>query len=105
MTDKDWINLEKAGWTVIWGGLTFCHDSYYKGAPNTCKNGDCDGHPICKNAKQADKKRFLGAMAQQAHKNFDSVETAIEEWEEITGQCASDEGCSCCGQPHYFEED
>ncbi len=49
--------------------------------------------------------RWLGALATSAvRKNIRSVKCAIAEWEDITGQDASDEGCHCCGQPHYFSE-
>jgi len=33
------------------------------------------------------------------------MDEAIEEFEQITGQNAYDEGCECCGQPHYFSEE
>lgn len=46
--------------------------------------------------------RWLGALAKKAHKDFPSVKDAILEWEKITKQTASDEGCNCCGAPHTF---
>jgi hypothetical protein len=49
--------------------------------------------------------RHLGAVATEATKEFTSVDEAIQEWEEIVGQDASEQGCYCCGQPHYFQED
>jgi hypothetical protein len=49
-------------------------------------------------------KRFLGALATTATKEFASRDEAITEWERITGQDAWDGGCSCCGNPHDFEE-
>lgn len=48
------------------------------------------------------KERWLGALAKSASKDFDSVGAAIREFEEVTGQQASDEGCNCCGAPHSF---
>ena len=30
------------------------------------------------------------------------MRAAVEEFERVTGQDASDEGCNCCGQPHNF---
>jgi hypothetical protein len=31
-----------------------------------------------------------------------SLEDAVTEWEKITGMDAAEEGCNCCGRPHYF---
>lgn len=79
LTDEDWHALEEAGWEVAWrkdmGGYT-----------------DEDG-------------RWLGALATEATRDGLSYNEAIREWESITRQCADDEGCPCCGQPHYFYED
>jgi hypothetical protein len=49
--------------------------------------------------------RFLGALASNAHKIVGSkaeASEAIEEWELLTGESVADQGCNCCGQPHYF---
>jgi hypothetical protein len=48
--------------------------------------------------------RFLGALATSASKSDVSLRDAIEEWETVTGECASALGCSCCGTPHDFTE-
>lgn len=32
------------------------------------------------------------------------LKAAIAEFDEVTSQSSSDEGCSCCGHPHYFYE-
>jgi hypothetical protein len=48
------------------------------------------------------KERWLGALAKRASKDFDNVGDAIREFEKVTGQKASDEGCPCCGAPHSF---
>ena len=37
-----------------------------------------------------------------AEKEFQSIKDAIIDFEHITGQNADDEGCVCCGPPHYF---
>jgi len=29
---------------------------------------------------------------------------AVDEWTKLTGACATDLGCPCCGPPHQFEE-
>lgn len=78
LKDDDWFNLEKAGWTIKW----------YKNEVNSW-----GGYPSG---------RFLDALASEAYKEFDSIESAISEWESITGENAEDQGCSCCGQPHNF---
>ena len=44
--------------------------------------------------------RWLGALASRAEKDFPSLKEAIMEFEKVTGQQASDEGCNCCGPPH-----
>lgn len=45
---------------------------------------------------------WLGAMATQATIECDSLEDAIKSFESITGQYASEIGCTCCGPPHNF---
>lgn len=45
---------------------------------------------------------WLGALARRASKDFETVGDAIREFEKVTGQEASDEGCNCCGAPHSF---
>lgn len=80
LSDKDWKRLEKAGWKVEW----------YR-----------DNPPFGDTAS-LHKGRFLGALASRATREAKSLQEAIEEWEEITGQDPNDEGCSCCGNPHNF---
>ena len=74
--DDDWRKLAQAGWEVKW-----------------CKD---QGHRYGE--------RFLGALATSAVRYGLTLEEAVNEWEDITGQYASAEGCSCCGQPHSFWE-
>jgi hypothetical protein len=38
-------------------------------------------------------------------KDFETFSEAIEEWEELTGEDASAEGCDCCGPPYSFSSD
>jgi hypothetical protein len=80
LTDENWKALEDAGWDVKW-------------AANRTKSSilsvDEDG-------------RWLGALATEASKEFDSADEGISEWESITGQRNADEGCNCCGPPHNF---
>lgn len=84
LDDKDWKALEDAGWTVEWE-----RDNPFRKQVNGL---DADGE------------RFLGALATRAHKAFHSLNEGIAEWERITGEWSEDEGCECCGQPHYFYE-
>lgn len=79
LDDKDWFALELAGWRVHWVALR----------PDTIPGMDANG-------------RWLGALATKATKDFPSEEMCIEEWQTITGQNPNDEGCHCCGPPHYF---
>lgn len=110
--DKDWKALEKAGWYVIWGEKMFCHSrfSFSEGEwKDICKTDKCPGHRKFDSFKKADKNRWLGAVAKEATKEFsgktknDAILSAINEFEKLTGQSLSDEGCNCCGAPHTFE--
>lgn len=51
------------------------------------------------------KEKWLGALATSASKDFPTVAEAIREFESVTAQDASDEGCNCCGPPHSFSWD
>jgi len=48
------------------------------------------------------KEKGHSALAMNASKDFPDMDSAIREWEEVTGQDASDQGCECCGPPHSF---
>ena len=84
LTDKNWLDLEAAGWKVRW------------------IRDDTSGH-YAREGASAD--RWLGALATSATREGLSLEDAIEEWERVTGACYGDEGCSCCGRPHDFWEE
>lgn len=47
---------------------------------------------------------WLGAPAKVATKDFECEADAVGEWQDITKQNADEEGCNCCGQPHWFSE-
>lgn len=79
LKDRDWAALEAAGWSVEW-----------------CAN-DPD-----KSFLDSDGKRWLGTLAKEATKEFETPGDAMREFEKITGQEVSDEGCNCCGPPHSF---
>lgn len=49
--------------------------------------------------------RWMGALATEASVERATMKEAIEEFERITGQDASAEGCNCCGAPHSFSSD
>lgn len=80
LKDEDWRALEAAGWTVDW---------YAKREGMVLGGPDKEG-------------RWLGGLAAGASKDFPSMRDAILEFERITNQTASDEGCNCCGPPHSF---
>lgn len=84
LTDKNWMDLEEAGWAVDW----YADKTSWGGKPY--KEG-----------------RFLDALASGATREGLTLDQAVEEWESVTGQRAADAGCSCCGHPHsfYFEGD
>ncbi len=46
---------------------------------------------------------FLGAKAKTAYRLGLTLEEAISEWSKIVGMDPYEEGCSCCGQPHWFD--
>lgn len=78
LTDDHWKALEAAGWKVEW--VANEKDRLFV----------------------SDNGRFLGALATEASKEFESPEEGMREFERITGQDVMDEGCNCCGAPHCF---
>ena len=109
LKDKDWAALDAAGWRVEWTGT---RPIYKKVAGKEVMQIDDEGLPIMgpqssgalrPDSKSPDgKPRWLGALATSAYKRFDSLAEAISDFESVTGQVASDEGCNCCGPPHSF---
>lgn len=79
LSDEDWKKLEESGWKVNW--IANEKDLLFKDEDTT---------------------RWLGALAIEAEKDFPSVRDAILDWEKITRQEATQEGCNCCGAPHTF---
>lgn len=98
LEDKDWKNLKKAGWKVIWSNESFDYNE--KGNRKYDKNG----YPKTKKGNEwADKDgRWLGALAQYAYKKTDSITETLKEFEKITKQDITAEGCNCCGAPFDF---
>lgn len=98
LKDEDWKNLAKAGWKIVWAWEEYVYN----------KKGDYEydenGYPKTKGTRTKGE-RWLGALAKYAWKKFATVTEAIKEFEKVTGQEASAEGCNCCGAPHSFSWD
>lgn len=95
LEDKDWQALEDAGWTVHWKppGQGLNHGDMRAYDFDICLDKTTSFNPDAS---------YLGAKARSAAKEFASLDEAISEWEDVTGERASDEGCNCCGPPHEF---
>lgn len=121
LEDHHWQALEAAGWHVEWGGQYFCNQKYgWQPRPAALKQEcdpnskyDCPGHVVYQSlaevleAEKASKGklgRWLGAAATSAWIEAEDVECAIASWERATCLDSTDEGCSCCGEPHSFHE-
>lgn len=94
LTKQNWKDLEKEGWKLF-----NCDEFIYK-------NGDHafgrDGLP--KRVSPRVKDETFEQYAHYGFKYFDSIEEAVREFEEITGQDVEEEGCECCGQPHSISK-
>lgn len=44
-------------------------------------------------------------LPNRAYISVNSVDEAVNSFEEITGRSASEKGCPCCGPPHNFSEE
>lgn len=106
LSDQNWKDLEAAGWKVEWATLEhlWTDNGDYVREPDGTPKLVPVGQGNSKYGSRVDKDgRYLGALAKKAHKiGCDSIREAAAEWERITGQCATDAGCACCGQPHTF---
>jgi hypothetical protein len=106
LSDQNWKDLEAAGWKVVWATLEYLYTEgghgYVRDADGTPKlvpigEGNSDFPSFAKDG------RYFGALAKTAFRpNCNSLRDAAKEWERVTGQCATDAGCPCCGQPHTF---
>lgn len=94
LTEKEWKNLEDHGWKL------FNHDDHIYESGNY--KYDEHGLPMRKEPRAKDS--IFKQYAHYAFKHFPSVEDAEREFEELTEQHVNDEGCECCGKPHYFHE-
>lgn len=110
LTDDDWRALEKAGWKVEWASLEHVYTEDGKteydedGTPKLAPVGTVKSkYQSFAKPDENGEYRWLGALAKGAYKpGATSIRVAAAEWEEITGQSATDAGCPCCGQPHRF---
>lgn len=94
LKDEDWLNLQRAGWEIGLRGLY----NKKKEIPEKL-----DDYGFIDTYKAFDgKTRWLGAIATNAKKEFNSVEEALREFEQITKATITDEGCNYCGSPHSF---
>lgn len=113
LKDKDWLALEAAGWKVQWAHLENMYDE------NGDYQRDDEGFPVfvplgegnskyksfsalSKKPGADGKMRYMGALANYAHRKTDNPVETIREFERVTGQDTTDEGCNCCGAPHCF---
>ncbi len=113
LKDEDWYNLEKVGWKVDWyanekpsPSCEYCEGTgkiTSKGLEKMTLGGTKFLGRRCFLCMHGKDNRRLGALATKAEKEFSTIQAAIEEFEKITGQSATDEGCNCCGPPHTFE--
>ena len=109
LTDKNWKDLEKAGWKVKWAtlGILYQDDVALReldGMPKLIPLEDLPPDDWQKSGMFCNNGRYMGALAKSAYRAGLSLRAAAEEWEKVTGQNACDAGCSCCGQPHNFTE-
>jgi hypothetical protein len=82
LNDDNWKALEAGGWKVHWVKDDESFTRFFK--------PDSEG-------------RWLGTLAKRASKEgVRSMAEGVADWEYLTGQCSTDTGCPCCGQPHSF---
>ena len=92
---KDWEALEAAGWIVHW--VQPRKDSFMGYGRST----ESYENPLTPHERHPDAE-WLGGVAMSAAKETDDLQSAVEEFERVTGQDASAQGCNCCGPPHSF---
>jgi hypothetical protein len=111
LKDKDWKALEAAGWRVAWAHQEFRytdegdHERDAEGFPVLVPQGQGNSEYASLTLDKPDKEgvvRYLGALARYAYRKTDDPIAAMREFERITGQDITDEGCNCCGCPHHF---
>ncbi len=84
----DWQALQEAGWLI----MDFNNATY---GANGNHVPDKDGLPTVSHPAELENAHY-------AYKKFDTIQDALGEFESLTGQDVSEEGCNCCGAPHSF---
>jgi len=108
LEDKDWYALEKGGWKIAWADKEFVYDDdgnhvlEEDGTPRIVELGKGNGKLRVEQKGKDRKVRYLGALARYAYKRFPTIKDALLEFENLTGQDVTAEGCNCCGPPHSF---
>lgn len=95
LDDGNWKALEAKGWTVHWYRKAVDKSV---GLPDSTSSYDDD---VLADTP-GDGTRWLGALATSCAKRVESPQEGIAEWELITGEHATAQGCNCCGPPHSF---
>jgi hypothetical protein len=103
LKDEDWQHLEEAGWIVHWFHDVDDPSHVHVDDPGERRLSD-HSHGYSNTLIPAPQtgQRWLGALAKSAAIQTDDPDQAVLDWERITNQNAAEEGCNCCGEPHYF---
>lgn len=111
LSRENWEALENMGWTVNWGENYYCGSTYSWNKPPSYPMSKCEDVKKCNGHRRFNSPKdmkeddlYMGAYATTASKEFLSMQCAIAEFEFATGMNYEDEGCPCCGQPHYISE-
>ena len=114
LNDQNWIDLERSGWLVVWGEITFCckepraRTAFFTAPKRLCAGtlalGQCYGHATYQSYEEIvmHGSRYLGALATVAYYRCFDLDEGIVAWRAVTGQYPDAEGCTCCGEPHLF---
>lgn len=106
MSLKDWQALEAAGWTVAWIHNPDDPDHSHSELPDS---GFDHTHGYSDELVPSvwNGKLWLGAAATHAAIETNEPDEAILMFERVTNQNIDNQGCRCCGPPHFlsFEKD
>lgn len=98
LTHEDWEKLRQSGWKLFGHG-----DFHFTDGHNTVNE---NGMPLWESETDKPNSRSFGKVdlgIRYAFKRFDSIQEAIREFEKLTKQDVTEEGCNCCGPPHEFK--
>lgn len=105
LSDDHWKALENAGWVVHWIHDRETQHGEHVHAPSTSAFAPRDHRHSYEDIlmpAEPTGERWLGALATSAAKVTTDPAKTVREFERITGQDASEQGCNCCGEPHNF---